>query len=134
MLDRFKPYLQLAPLTLVLLLFVVAPLVFVFIVSFFQSDGFGITPAFSFENYHVVLTSGLTLQLYLQMAKYALLTWSIYKNRDSGARRVPLDRVGLVLLVVFVGAIGPARPGLGARRDGAGGVGAAADARAGDAR
>lgn len=77
MLDRFKPYLQLAPLTLVLLLFVAAPLVFVFIVSFFQSDGFGITPAFSFENYHSVLTSGLTLQLYLQMAQFALLTWAI---------------------------------------------------------
>jgi putative spermidine/putrescine transport system permease protein len=77
MLDRFKPYLQLAPLTLVLLLFVAAPLVFVFIVSFFQSDGFSITLAFSFENYHSVLTSGLTLQLYLQMAQFALLTWAI---------------------------------------------------------
>lgn len=77
MLDRFKPYLQLAPLSLVLLLFVAAPLVFVFIVSFFQSDGFGLTPAFSVENYHNVLTSGLTVQLYLKMAKFALLTWAI---------------------------------------------------------
>ena len=77
MLDRFKPYLQLAPLSLVLLLFVAAPLAFVFIVSFFQSDGFGLTPAFSVENYHNVLTSGLTVQLYLQMAKFAVLTWAI---------------------------------------------------------
>ena len=33
------------------------------------------------------------------------LTWSIYRKRDPGPRRVPLDRVGLVLLVLFVGAM-----------------------------
>lgn len=77
MLDRHKPYLQLAPLSLVLLLFVAAPLFFVVIVSFFRTNGFDVEPAFSFENYHSVLTSGLTVQLYLQMAKYAFLTWLI---------------------------------------------------------
>ncbi len=35
----------------------------------------------------------------------AALTWSIYHKRDPGPRRVPLDRVGLVLLVLFVGAM-----------------------------
>ncbi len=35
----------------------------------------------------------------------AALTWSIYRQRDPGPRRVPLDRVGLVLLVLFVGAL-----------------------------
>ena len=35
----------------------------------------------------------------------AALTWSIYRQRDPGPRRVPLDRVGLVLLVLFVGAM-----------------------------
>jgi MFS transporter, DHA2 family, multidrug resistance protein len=33
------------------------------------------------------------------------LTWSIYRTRDPGPKRVPLDRVGLVLLVLFVGAM-----------------------------
>jgi MFS transporter, DHA2 family, multidrug resistance protein len=33
------------------------------------------------------------------------LTWSIYRDRDPGPRRVPLDRLGLVLLVLFVGAL-----------------------------
>ena len=33
------------------------------------------------------------------------LTWSIYRSRDPGPKRVPLDRVGLVLLVLFVGAM-----------------------------
>jgi DHA2 family multidrug resistance protein len=33
------------------------------------------------------------------------LTWSIYRQRDPGPKRVPLDHVGLVLLVLFVGAL-----------------------------
>jgi DHA2 family multidrug resistance protein len=33
------------------------------------------------------------------------MTWWIYRKRDPGPRRVPLDVVGLVLLVVFVGAM-----------------------------
>ncbi|AOW12475.1 multidrug resistance protein B [Hydrogenophaga crassostreae] len=35
----------------------------------------------------------------------AALTWSIYRSRDPGPRRVPLDVVGLFLLVIFVGAM-----------------------------
>ncbi|MBC7468855.1 MAG: ABC transporter permease [Ramlibacter sp.] len=72
---RIKPYLQLAPLILVLLLFVAAPLVFVVIVSFFRSNGFDTIPAFSFENYAALLSSSLTLSLYGKMIKYALMTW-----------------------------------------------------------
>ena len=33
------------------------------------------------------------------------LTWSIYRSRDPGPRRVPLDYVGLGLLVLWVGAL-----------------------------
>lgn len=35
----------------------------------------------------------------------AALVWSIYRKRDPGPRRVPLDTVGLLLLVLFVGAM-----------------------------
>jgi len=42
---RRTTYLQLAPLCLVLLLFVAAPLVFVVIVSFFRTTGFSTVPA-----------------------------------------------------------------------------------------
>jgi len=35
----------------------------------------------------------------------AVLTWSIYHKRDPGPRRVPLDVVGLVLLVLFIGTM-----------------------------
>ena len=33
------------------------------------------------------------------------MTWSIYRSRDPGPRRVPLDSVGLGLLVLWVGAL-----------------------------
>ena len=74
---RHTSYLQLAPLCLVLLLFVAAPLVFVVIVSFFRTTGFTTEPAFSLENYASILGTGLTLRLYLQMVKFAVLTWAI---------------------------------------------------------
>ena len=35
----------------------------------------------------------------------AAVTWSIYRRRDPGPRRVPLDTVGLGLLVLWVGAL-----------------------------
>lgn len=35
----------------------------------------------------------------------AAFTWSIYRSRDPGPRRVPLDTIGLVLLVLFIGAM-----------------------------
>ncbi|MDE2297766.1 MAG: DHA2 family efflux MFS transporter permease subunit [Burkholderiales bacterium] len=35
----------------------------------------------------------------------AALTWSIYHKRDPGPRRVPLDVVGLGLLILFVGTM-----------------------------
>ncbi len=35
----------------------------------------------------------------------AALTWSLYRSRDPGPRRVPVDAVGLGLLVLWVGAL-----------------------------
>ncbi len=35
----------------------------------------------------------------------AAMTWSIYARRDAGPRRLPLDHVGLWLLVLWVGAL-----------------------------
>ena len=72
-----RSYLQLAPLTLVLLLFVAAPLVFVVIVSFFRTDGFDTIAAFTFDNYAALLGSSLTVSLYLKMIKYASMTWAV---------------------------------------------------------
>jgi DHA2 family multidrug resistance protein len=35
----------------------------------------------------------------------ALASWSIYRERESATRRVPIDAVGLALLVVWIGAL-----------------------------
>lgn len=35
----------------------------------------------------------------------ALLTWSIYRTRDPGPRKLPVDGIGLGLLVLWVGAL-----------------------------
>ncbi|HEU5295845.1 MAG TPA: DHA2 family efflux MFS transporter permease subunit [Burkholderiaceae bacterium] len=34
----------------------------------------------------------------------AALTWSIYRSRDSARRKVPVDYIGLVLIVLWIGA------------------------------
>src|SRR5438128_10592845 len=35
----------------------------------------------------------------------AAITWSIYRKRDPGSRKSPFDAIGLVLLVVWIGAL-----------------------------
>ena len=46
----------------------------------------------------------------------AALTWSIYRKRDPGPRKLPIDCVGLGLLVLWVGALADHdRQGQGAR-------------------
>jgi len=35
----------------------------------------------------------------------AAVTWSIYRKRDPGSKRLPFDYVGLVLLVIWIGAL-----------------------------
>ena len=56
--------------------FVVAPLVAVVAVSFLHYDNFAVIPAFTLENYQSVLTSRLTLSLYLTMIRLAALPGS----------------------------------------------------------
>jgi putative spermidine/putrescine transport system permease protein len=64
------------PLGAILVCFVVAPLLSVVAVSFFHYDNFAIIPGFTFENYDSVLTSSLTLSLYLTMIRLAAMTWA----------------------------------------------------------
>lgn len=35
----------------------------------------------------------------------ALVTWTIYRKRESAVRQAPIDRVGLALLVIWVGSL-----------------------------
>jgi putative spermidine/putrescine transport system permease protein len=76
LLSRIAPYLQVAPVTLVLLVFFGIPLALVVAVSFFDYDEFNIYPAFVLTNY-IELWSQTTLNLYVQTITYALIVWAI---------------------------------------------------------
>ena len=76
LLSRIAPYLQVAPVTLVLLVFFGIPLALVVAVSFFDYDEFNIYPAFVLTNY-IELWSQTTLNLYMQTLTYALVVWAI---------------------------------------------------------
>jgi putative spermidine/putrescine transport system permease protein len=72
------PYLQVLPLTLVLLVFLGVPLGVVVVASFFDYDMFElIIPEFTLDNYVELFTSPLTIDLYLSTLRYALITWAI---------------------------------------------------------
>ena len=74
---RIATYLQVAPLALVLLLFLVIPVAMIVIVSFWSYDSFSIIPDFTLENYAYLFSSSVTHTLYLKTIVYALVTWAI---------------------------------------------------------
>ena len=64
-----------APLSLVLLVFLVAPVLMIVIVSFWGATEWAIYPAFQFDNYEFLLTSDVTYRVFLNTLKYAAITW-----------------------------------------------------------
>ncbi len=64
-----------APLSLVLLVFLVAPIVMIVVVSFWGATEWSIYPAFQFDNYEFLLTSDVTYRVFLNTLKYAAITW-----------------------------------------------------------
>jgi len=66
-----------APLTLVLLAFLLGPMAMITVVSFWTATEFSIVPAFSFENYQFLLTSDVTWRVLLNTFRYAAITWAI---------------------------------------------------------
>jgi putative spermidine/putrescine transport system permease protein len=75
--QRLAPYLQVAPLALVLLVFLVVPVVMIVVVSFWTYDSFSIIPAFTLENFGYLFGSPVIHSLYLKTLYYALTTWAI---------------------------------------------------------
>jgi len=68
-------YLQVAPLTLVFLLFLVVPIATIVVVSFFDYTTTEIIPAFILQNYDELLFSETTWRTYLQTIEFAAITW-----------------------------------------------------------
>ena len=75
--NSWVTYLQVAPLSLVFLLFLVVPIVTIVVVSFFDYNTTQIIPAFLLQNYEELLLSPVTWQTYLQTLQFALITWAL---------------------------------------------------------
>jgi len=71
-------YLQVAPLVLVLLLFVIVPLALVLAVSFFRYQVLvGLVPDFTFKNYIDILSNPTTWWLYFSTLKFTVIVLAI---------------------------------------------------------
>ena len=70
---RLTPYLQVAPLAIIMLAMVGIPIGTVVLLSFWESDGISVYPAFTLQNYRDVLTAGVTLSLFVNTLKYAAI-------------------------------------------------------------
>lgn len=78
--NRFKSwvtYLQVAPLALVFLLFLIVPIATIVVVSFFDYNTTQIIPAFLLQNYEELLLSPVTWRTYLQTVEFAVITWAL---------------------------------------------------------
>ncbi len=73
--SSWTTYLQVAPLSLVFLLFLVVPIATIVVVSFFDYNTTQIIPAFILQNYEELLLSPVTWQTYLQTLEFAAITW-----------------------------------------------------------
>ena len=71
------PYLQVAPLALILIIFLGIPLVTVIVVSFFDYANYQVYPDFILLNYIELFQSKLTYQLYASMIKFGVIVWSL---------------------------------------------------------
>ena len=71
------PYLQVAPLALILIIFLGIPLLTVIVVSFFDYSNYQVYPDFILQNYIELFQSKLTYQLYGSMIKFGLIVWSL---------------------------------------------------------
>ena len=74
---HIQGWLQAAPLSLVLIGFLILPIITIFVVSFWQATEFSIIPAFSLDNYAFLFGSPVTYKVFLATFKYAFITWAL---------------------------------------------------------
>ena len=70
-----KPYLLATPQALALATFLIFPILLIGIVSFWEFNGYSMTPAFTLDNYIGIFTSDVTLKTYLNTFKFVVLVW-----------------------------------------------------------
>jgi putative spermidine/putrescine transport system permease protein len=76
-LGGLTPYLQAAPLAIILSVFLLLPLLALVVVSFFDYDSVQIIPAFILTNYQDTLGSAVTWRTFLNTLRYAAIVWAI---------------------------------------------------------
>jgi putative spermidine/putrescine transport system permease protein len=72
-----QPYLLAMPQTFIFLMFLVFPIGMIFIVSFWQFNGYAMTPAFTIDNYTGIFNSQVSLSTYLNTFEYVALVWTV---------------------------------------------------------
>ncbi|ESA36416.1 abc transporter permease [Leptolyngbya sp. Heron Island J] len=72
---NLKPYFLAMPQALALGLFLIFPILLIGVVSFWEFNGYSMTPAFTLDNYIGIFTSDVTLKTYLNTFKFVGLTW-----------------------------------------------------------
>ncbi len=75
--SAWRPYLQVAPLTAVFVLFLVIPILTIVIVSFWDYDSVQVIPDFVLTNYQELLGSPVTWKIYLNTLKFTVLVWAL---------------------------------------------------------
>jgi putative spermidine/putrescine transport system permease protein len=75
--DAARGWLLAAPLTLVLIGFLVVPIAMIVVVSFWGATEFSIYPAFQFDNYAFLLGSSVTYQVFFKTIQYAVIVWAL---------------------------------------------------------
>jgi putative spermidine/putrescine transport system permease protein len=74
---KLVPFLQAAPLALILIVFLLIPMFALVVVSFFDYDSVQIIPAFEFTNYTDVLGSAVTWETYFNTFRYTVIVWAV---------------------------------------------------------
>lgn len=72
-----QPYLLATPQTLVFLLFLIFPIAAIVVVSFWNFNGFAMTPGFTLNNYLGIFTSRVYLATYLNTFKFVAIVWLV---------------------------------------------------------
>lgn len=75
--DRFSAYIQALPLAVILGFFLLAPVLMIAVVSFWDYDFARLYPDFVMTNYAETLGSRVTWRIYLNTLKYAVIVWAI---------------------------------------------------------
>ena len=74
--SSYAPYLQVAPLVAVFLLFLVFPILIILMVSFWDYDTARLIPDFVLTNYDELIFNSVTWATYWQTVTFAAITWA----------------------------------------------------------